>query len=228
MIGSQPGEWRMGRLTVEMRRRCKGWFAILLGLSLAGPAAAHPHLLITFETTVIYENGAFTGLQHAWTFDEMNSAAEIEGLDKNKDGKYDRAELQELADLYAQRLKAVSFFTHAKLENQAIQFGDAKGPWVEHKNGAITLHFTAPFATPVLSEAQGFTFSVSDPSFYIAFSLAEKKDSVRIGGDAPPICRARIADDESPQRSGLQESFASFGAFGLSSPKTVHVECKPS
>jgi len=216
----------MGAYTA--RRLCLGWAAALLCLSAGGPALAHPHLLITVETTVVYENGAFTALQHAWTFDEMNSAAETEGLDKNNDGKYDRAEMQELADLYAQRLKAVSFFTHAKLANQAIQFGSAKDPWVEHKNSAITLHFTAPFATPILSEAQELTFSVSDPSFYIAFSLAEKNDAVRFSGGAPQMCKARIADAEAPQPSGLQESFAAFSAFGLSLPKTVHVECKAS
>ena len=197
-----------------------------LAAALCGPAQAHPHLLINVETTVIYENGAFTGLLHAWTFDEMNSAAETEGLDKNKDGKYDRAELQELADLYAQRLKAVSFFTSAKLANQAIAFGNAKDQWVEYKNNAITLYFTAPFAKPVLSEAQGLTFSVSDPSYYIAFSLAEKPDAVRFSSGAPPICKAKIADAEPSQPTGLQESFSALNAFGLSAPKTVLVECK--
>ena len=206
---------------------CSAALAVL-GLACASPAQAHPHLLITVETTVVYENGTFTALQHAWTFDEMNSAAEIEGLDKNNDGKFERAELQELADLYAQRLKAVSFFTNAKLASQAIQFGSAKDQWVEYKNNVITLHFTAPFATPVLSEAQGLTFSVSDPSFYIAFSLAEKTDAVRFSSGAPPICKARIAEAEAPPPSGLQESLSAFNAFGLSLPKTVLVECKAS
>lgn len=221
----------MGRLTVgtpATQRIALGWVMAALCFAISGPALAHPHLLITVETTVVYENGALTGLQHAWTFDEMNSAAEIEGLDKNGDGKYDRAELQELADLYAQRLKAVSFFTHAKLANQAIQFGSAKDPWVDYKNNVITLHFTAPFAKPVLPEAQGLTFSVSDPSFYIAFSLAEKNDAVRFSSGAPTNCKARIVDGEAPQPSGLQESFAAFNAFGLSLPKTVHLECKAS
>ncbi len=130
------------------------------------------------------------------------------------------------ADLYAQRLKAVSFFTSAKLANQTIQFGNAKDQWVEYKNNAITLYFTAPFAKPVLSEAQGLTFSVSDPSYYIAFSLAEKPDAVRFSSGTPSICKARIADAEPPQPTGLQESFSSFNAFGLSPPKTVLVECK--
>ncbi len=191
------------------------------------PAHAHPHLLISFETTVLYDKGAFVGLQHAWTFDEMNSMAEIEGLDKNNDGVYTRAELQELADLYAQRLKGASYFTDLKLAGKSLPFADAKDQWVEYKNNGITLHFTVPFASPVLMEAKGLTFSVADPTYYIAFTMAEKADAVRLGEGAPAGCKARIEDATStPQpRSGLQESFAAFSAFGISAPRTVSVEC---
>jgi ABC-type uncharacterized transport system substrate-binding protein len=192
------------------------------------PAHAHPHLLISFETTVLYEKGAFVGLQHAWTFDEMNSIAEIEGLDKNNDGVYTRAELQELADLYAQRLKGATFFTDLKLAGKSLQFAAAKDPWVEYKNNVITLHFTVPFTAPVLTEAKGLTFSVSDPSYYIAFTMAEKADAVRLGEGTPASCKARVGESTSaaPQPpSGLQESFAAFSAFGISAPKTVSVEC---
>ena len=191
------------------------------------PAHAHPHLLISFETTVLYEKGAFVGLQHAWTFDEMNSIAEIEGLDKNNDGVYTRAELQELADLYAQRLKGASFFTDLKLAGKPLQFAAAKDPWVEYKNNVITLHFTVPFAAPVLTEAKGLTFSVSDPSYYIAFTMAEKADAVRLGAGTPASCKARVGETTTvPQPpSGLQESFAAFSAFGISAPKMVSVEC---
>lgn len=154
----------------------------------------------------------------------MNSAAEIEGLDKNGDGVYDRAELQELADLYAQRLKAASFFTDLKLAGKTLEFGTARDQWVEYKNNAITLHFTAPFAAPVLPEAKGLTFSVRDPTYYIAFTLVEK-EGVRLGQGTPAGCKAVIGTEEAPQASALQESFASLGAFGISVPKTVSVEC---
>jgi ABC-type uncharacterized transport system substrate-binding protein len=201
--------------------------AILSSLACL-PAHAHPHLLISFETTVLYEKGTFVGLQHAWTFDEMNSIAEIEGLDKNNDGVYTRAELQELADTYAQRLKGASFFTDLKLEGKSLQLAAAKDQWVEYKNNAITLHFTVPFAAPVLTEAKGLTFSVSDPTYYIAFTLAEKADAVRLGDGTPANCKARVGElaSAAPQPpSGLQESFAAFSSFGISAPKTVSVEC---
>ncbi len=176
---------------------------------------------------MLYEKGAFVGLQHAWTFDEMNSIAEIEGLDKDNDGVYTRAELQELADLYAQRLKGASFFTDLKLAGKSLQFAAAKDQWVEYKNNAITLHFTVPFTAPVLAEAKGLTFSVSDPTYYIAFTLAEKADAVRLADGTPANCKARVGEAAASSQppSGLQESFAAFSAFGISVPKIVTVEC---
>src|SRR5262245_10926139 len=44
---------------------------VLLSMLWSWPALAHPHVWITAETTVLYENGAFTGLRHRWTFDEF-------------------------------------------------------------------------------------------------------------------------------------------------------------
>ena len=86
--------------------------ATLAGV-LAGPAAAHPHVWITVETTLMYDQGAFSGLRHKWTFDQYYTAMAIEGLDKNKDGKYDREELAELAKVNIDGLKEFAYFTTA-------------------------------------------------------------------------------------------------------------------
>ena len=83
--------------------------ALLLG-AFATRAAAHPHVWITFETTVVYDKGTFVGVKHKWTFDEFYTAMAIEGLDKNKDGIYDREELAELAKVNIEGLKDFSFF----------------------------------------------------------------------------------------------------------------------
>ena len=58
------------------------WVRALIGAAaLCGfggwQAQAHPHVWINAETTVLYENGTFTGLRHRWTFDEFYSAMEV-------------------------------------------------------------------------------------------------------------------------------------------------------
>ena len=49
----------------------------LLSGALATPAQAHPHVWITYETTVIYEKGTFVGVRHKWSFDEFYTAMAI-------------------------------------------------------------------------------------------------------------------------------------------------------
>ena len=154
-------------------------------------AQAHPHVWINAETTVLHENGTFTGLKHRWTFDEFYSAMEVEGLDKNNDGKFDREELAELANFYVSGLKEYSYFTLPALAGHKLALGEPKYIWLEHKDNVLSLNFTLPFAMPVLTDAKGLAFSVHDPSFYIALTI-DKPDSVRLSEGAPETCKIAI------------------------------------
>ena len=116
----------------------------------------------------------------------------IEGLDANKDGKYDRAELAELAKVNVDGLKDFDYFTFPVLAGQPLKLGEARDYWHEHKDGILSLHFTVPFATPVLTDAKGLTFSVYDPSYFIAFDLAKTDQPVRLGDGAPKDCALKV------------------------------------
>lgn len=224
----------------------------------AGAAGAHPHVWITTETTVLYENGTIVGLRHKWSFDDFYTAMALQGLDTNSDGVYDRSELVELAKVNMDGLKEFDYFTLAKLSTEKLKFDAPKDFWLEHaeapegsvevtiKTGdaafegtgaevtkapetpaaeqgyfarlwnwlfgssttqqkaaapapapterpkVLSLHFTMPLAQPVLAEAPGFSFTIADPSFFIAFQPAEK-DPVVLAG-APQDCRATIGE----------------------------------
>jgi ABC-type uncharacterized transport system substrate-binding protein len=160
------------------------------------PARAHPHVWVTVETTLLYENGAVVGIAHKWTFDELYTTMAVEGLDANKDGKYDRAELAELAKVNMEGLKDFGYFTHPVLAGEPVKLGEARDYWQEHKDGLLSLHFTVPFATPVLAEAKGLSFAVYDPTFFIAFDLA-KTDPVRLGAGAPKDCALKVGMQQS-------------------------------
>ncbi len=47
----------------KVLRLLPGLAAIAVLLGLCVPANAHPHVWVTVETTLLYERGAFTGLQ---------------------------------------------------------------------------------------------------------------------------------------------------------------------
>jgi ABC-type uncharacterized transport system substrate-binding protein len=198
----------------------------LLSGALATPAQAHPHVWITYETTVVYEKGTFVGVRHKWSFDEFYTAMAIEGLDKNKDGVYDREELAELAKVNIDGLKDFSFFTFPALAGQEIKVGEARDYWLEHKDGALSLIFTVPFADPVLMEAKGLTISVYDPTYFIAFDLA-KSDPAKLSEGAPKGCEAKVGvpAQQPGKDSGLDSLQAQLGALGVNITKTIRVEC---
>jgi nickel/cobalt transporter (NicO) family protein len=186
------------------------------------PARAHPHVWVTVETTLLYENGAFVGIAHKWTFDELYSTMAVEGLDANKDGTYDRAELAELAKVNIESLKGVDYFTHPVLAGEPLKLGQARDYWHEHKDGILSLSFTVPFATPVLADAKGLSFAVYDPTYFIAFDLA-KSGPARLGDGAPKDCALKVGAQG--EGAALDQSFAAFG--GVSIAKTVTLVCGP-
>jgi ABC-type uncharacterized transport system substrate-binding protein len=187
------------------------------------PARAHPHVWVTTETTVLYDNGTFVGLRHKWTFDDLYSAMAVEGLDKNGDGKYDREELAELAKADIEGLHVSNYFTVSALAREHLKFGAARDYWLEHTDGVLSLHFTIPFESPVLVDAKGLTFSISDPEFYIAFEFA-KDSPVKFSGGAPPTCKASIHEQEVDQ--ALSKSLQrQFGAFAVTTTTMAVIDC---
>ncbi|MBX9588320.1 MAG: DUF1007 family protein [Hyphomonadaceae bacterium] len=211
-------------------RLAQSLIAVVAMLALYAPAQAHPHVWVTVESVLLYERGAFTGLKHTWTFDEFYSAMAVEGLDTNKDGKYDREELAELAKVNVTSLKDFGYFTFPTLAGQALKVADPRDYWLEHKDGILALHFVLPFASPVLTEAKGFGFAVYDPSFFIAFDLAKTPQPVRLEEGAPKGCSLKISapDRNAADVSALGESLAAISGFGVSVAKTVSVECNGS
>lgn len=247
---------------VRSRSPRKRLIGAVLGAAAAvfgtASANAHPHVFVTTETTVLYENGTIIGLRQKWSFDDFYTSMAIQGLDTNNDGTYDRSELEELAKVNMEGLKEFEYFTTARLSGEKLKFEAPKDFWLEHTDapeGAVevtmktgdaafegtgvampkkdseqpglfariwnwlfgssqnnpdppgekvaertkvlSLHFTLPLAQPVLADAPGFNFTVADPSFYIAFQMAEK-DPVVLGAGAPTGCRATIGEAAAP------------------------------
>ena len=69
----------------------------IIGLFVASPAAAHPHVWATVRSeTILGPNHQFTGIRYHWTFDEFYTAMAVEGLDTNKDGVYSKRSFSRL------------------------------------------------------------------------------------------------------------------------------------
>lgn len=200
-------------------------------------AQAHPHVWITYETTVAYENGAVSGFDHVWTFDDMYTAMAIQGLDKNGDGVYSREELAELAEINMQGLKDFDYFTFAKIGTVEQKLAPPKDAWLEHKNGILTLHFRLPLEKPIPAETKDITFAVYDPTFFIAFE-PEKTDPIKLAATAPQGCRTSIQQPKSDAATDdlkaqlLNDAFAQeLGQstnIGFGFTPTISISCEKS
>lgn len=195
----------------------RGAFLILASGALstgAAPAAAHPHVWVTVETEVLYDDtGAMTGLRHRWSFDEGYAALATQGLDADGNGKLERAELQSLAQENAEALADYDYFTDARIEGEAVKLAGPVDYFAEMSaDGVLSLRFTLPLAAPVNTGSLQFTFSVADPTFFIAFSFAEK-DPVRLASNAPKGCSAGLATAPvSAEEQALGDAFAADGS----------------
>ena len=137
--------------------------AAVAWLGLAAPALAHPHVFVTSRTEILYDaSGAVKALRHRWSFDEAYSAYMVQGLDKNGDGKLTSDELAELAKVNMESLPDVGFFTIAKANGKAQEFGTPGEASLSYENKILTLTYTLPLKTPATAN-RSFGIEIGDP-----------------------------------------------------------------
>jgi ABC-type uncharacterized transport system substrate-binding protein len=193
-------------------------------------AVAHPHVWVAVEATVAYGNGTVTGLQQRWTFDDMYTAMAVQGLDKDGDGKYTREELQDLAKVNIEGIEQFAFFTHAKLGEEERKFVVPTDYWLEYNDNVLTLNFMLPLEQPVAATSPGFSFSIYDPTYFIAFDFA-KEAPLKLGAGAPQGCAINVKNPMSDaEAKSLADAFASeLGPNdGSALARTVLVDCARS
>ena len=133
-------------------------------------------------------DGAATGLRHAWTFDDMFSTFATQGLASKEKGKFTREELAPLAEVNVSSLKDFDYFTVARANGKKADLTAPVDYYLEFADGLLTLHFTLPLAAPV--KAQSLDFEMTDPTYFVAFTFAEK-DPARLTG-APEACKLSV------------------------------------
>jgi ABC-type uncharacterized transport system substrate-binding protein len=206
----------------------------LLGLLLAGALAfspeealAHPHVWITASSQVIYgPDGAMSGVRHAWTFDDMFSTYALQGIETKEKGVYSREELAPLAQTNVESLKEFDFFTFAKADGKKEKFLEPVDYFLEHKDGALTLHFTLPLKAPLKSKA--LALEVFDPAFFIDFKF-DDKDPIKLVG-APTACQMKFQrpnDGTATAQKLTEDNFASGdnSNYGAMFANKITVEC---
>lgn len=154
-----------------------------------GRAVAHPHVWVESSAEIVFDAaGNLMEVRHTWAFDEAYSAFATTGLDLNRDGKFSREELAELAKVNVESLEEFSYFTLLKSRGRAVTLGKPVDYWLEHTGKQLKLRFTLPVMAPVAGRT--VSLEVADPSFFVSFAFVEG-DAVRLTS-APKGCSVTI------------------------------------
>jgi ABC-type uncharacterized transport system substrate-binding protein len=205
--------------------------AAVAALGCAAPALAHPHVWVTVKSEIAYAvDGKVAGVKHAWTFDPAYSAFVTQGLDKNNDGKLTPDELQELAKENTESLVDFGYFTALKSDGARQEFDAPRNPAMAFDKGQATLTFELPLKAPA-AVRKALSLEVYDPTYFVAFAMAEGEDAVRLAG-APKGCALTVARPkpvDAAQQQKLSEAFfealTSASNFGASFANRALVAC---
>jgi len=235
-MGTDP----VAALASRLIARCRGVLpaaaaalAMVLTAGGATPARAHPHVWVTAASELLFApDGSLTGVRHAWTFDDMFSTYALQGLETKTKGVYTREELAPLAQTNVESLQEFGFFTFARSADAGVRRKQKFEPpvdyYLEHRDGALTLHFTLPLKTPLPVRGRSLLVEIYDPTYFVDFALA-KQDTIRLVG-APATCKLAIErpSDGTAQAKTLGESNFLDGAnanFGASFANKITVDC---
>ncbi|KPF88808.1 ABC transporter substrate-binding protein [Rhodopseudomonas sp. AAP120] len=209
-----------------MTRRFMTGLVLILGLGLTA-AHAHPHVWITATSELVYgPDGAFTGVRHAWAFDDMFSTYALQGIETKQKGVYTREDLAPLAQTNVESLKEFAYFTFAKVAGKKQKFGEPVDYYLTHKDGVLMLHFYLPLKTPVKSPE--LAVEVFDPTYFIDFTFADK-DPVKLIG-APAGCALqfqRPSDGSATAQRMSEDNFLSGdnSNYGAMFANKIEVKC---
>jgi ABC-type uncharacterized transport system substrate-binding protein len=222
----------ISRLTSMLRPRAN-LFAALAALStVLAPAGAHahPHVWTSVQSELVFgKDGKLEAIRHRWTFDQFYSAMAVQGLDTDGDGKYSREELEPLAEVNVNSLQEFDYFTFVLDKGEPVPLKEPEDYWVTYEDGIVVLNFTLPLKEPLAAGSDQVKVEVYDPTFFVAFSFADK-DPVKMAG-APAACKAALeAPMTDPDSEALTEAFFSQlgpdSNYGSQFAQTAVLSCK--
>jgi len=175
-------------------------------LAFAGSRAqAHPHAWIDVHSTVVLDDaGQATAIEQEWVFDELYSAALVEGVSQGRTFKPEM--LAEYAGEVIDNLGPYGYFMKLRVDGQLQRFDKPKQYRGALRGERFVLSFTAPLAQAVDPLAHALEFAVYDPTYFIQMMHLEA-DPPGVRGVGAAACRMAVhAPDPSP--AALARAFA--------------------
>jgi len=180
--------------------------AVLALLMLFGARAhAHPHAWIDVRSTVVLDDaGRVAAIEQEWQFDELYSAALIDGV---REGRPFQPEmLSDYTREVIDNLQPYGYFMKLRADGKLQNFDRPTHYQGSLRGERFVLSFTAPLAQALDPAAQSVEFSVYDPTYFIQMMHVDA-DPPGVRGAGASSCRAEVhAPDPSP--AAMARAFA--------------------
>ena len=195
-----------------MKRR----IVLVLTLLLASTAAAwaHPHVLVDVLALVEFKDGKIVSLFMGWKFDPIFSASLLKDFDKNKNGKLDPDEVEDVEREAFRDTREQDHFTFAKAGDKPIRWPDATNFTVLAVKDSLLYAFRLSLPEPIDPRKVPFSFTTYEETFYIDMDFPDDK-AVALTGPGSENCRVTIAPDT---------GHTIFG--GMVTPKRATISCQ--
>ena len=199
-----------------------------LTLSWVTSALGHPHMWVDLESRVVLniDDGRVV-IQQIWLFDDFFSTSVIEDASLDPGGT--NAGIQKEIDRITEALKPYNYYTEIEMGGKNLSstlVGDVTWEVIQNR---IKLRFTIAPNKSSVSDVQGWSYAIFDPTYYIEM-LHEEGATITIEGDLAQKCGSWIeqpnpsADAVALSQSTILDNNAD-DTVGRFFAETVHVSC---
>ena len=199
-----------------------------LTLSWVTSALGHPHMWVDLESRVVLniDDGRVV-IQQIWLFDDFFSTSVIEDASLDPGGT--NAGIQKEIDRIIEALKPYNYYTEIEMGGKNLSstlVGDVTWEVIENR---IKMSFTVAPNESSVSDVQGWSYAIFDPTYYIEM-LHEEGATITIDGDLAQKCSSWIEQpNPSADAVALSQSITldnnADDTVGRFFAETVHVSC---
>ena len=140
-------------------------------------AYGHPHVIVTYNVAFLLNESGVHGIKMNWDMDEMFSASLIDSFDENRNGKFDKGEIEVIKNEAFSNLQHYHYMTYVYLNNKPNKFFPAEDFHASIKDGIVKYTFTLPVDIKAEDKEKTVAVSVYDESYFMALNFT---DSVNI------------------------------------------------
>lgn len=182
---------------------------VFLAGALAGPAMAHPHVMIESRMEFDMDGSSCRGFWLDWEFDAFFGASVIYDYDINRDGKFDEAETREVYDGAFRNLEKYGYFVILRKGSTHGSIKKITSFSATIRDGILAYRFYVPL------EGTGFELnpvvSIFDVTFFCSIICPEDGITVTRTRDVPVAIQR-----------GLSKKPVYYDPFGAATDNRIH------